>query len=63
MVICDVSGERMTFTFWERGENHGNFEDCVLLEMDKLGHWADYPCSGFLFSTQRHGYICEYNIV
>ena len=57
------SGERTTFTYWDSGESHDNFEDCAMLEMDKGGHWADISCKGFLFSTEKHGYICEYYLV
>ena len=58
-----VSGERTTFTFWNKGNPGGYFEDCALLDMDRISHWVDYPCTGFLFSVQKHGYICEYNLV
>ena len=58
-----ISGERTRFTYWDSGESHGNFEDCAMLEMDRGGHWGDVSCTGFLFSTEKHGYICEYNLV
>ena len=34
-----------------------------MIEQDRNGHWADVSCKGFLFSSEKHGFICEYNLV
>ena len=60
-------GENSSFTYWDTNEPKtsvmGDFEDCVMMEMDRAGRWGDVPCTGFMFSHQHHGYVCEYEKV
>ncbi|XP_060596840.1 perlucin-like protein [Ruditapes philippinarum] len=59
-----VSNADISFVNWADGQPGmlGGSEDCVLMEFADNGKWHDYPCSGFLFFTQNHGWICEYPI-
>ena len=59
------TGETKSFTYWESGQPGigASFEDCALMEMGKGGHWGDYSCTGILFTHERHGYVCEYNMI
>ncbi|XP_052285999.1 hepatic lectin-like [Dreissena polymorpha] len=51
------------FTNWAPGQPGmlSSNEDCAMLEF-KDGTWHDYPCEGFFFFSQKHGWICEYEL-
>merc|ERR1712137_1076675 len=52
------------FTNWAPGQPGvvAGSEDCALLEVADLGHWHDYPCDGYFFGRQSHGWVCKYLI-
>ncbi|XP_053379883.1 C-type lectin domain family 4 member G-like [Mercenaria mercenaria] len=57
-----VSNNGISFANWGDGQPGmvGGLEDCVLMQFSDHGQWHDYPCQGFLFLTENHGWICEY---
>ena len=56
------SDKAVSFTNWADGQPGmiSGAEDCCLMEFTDTGYWHDYPCDGFLFFSENHGWICEY---
>lgn len=63
--FCGIffTGTPLTYTHWASGQPSslvGGLEDCALLQMSSDGTWHDYPCEGFLLTSQHHGWVCKY---
>jgi len=65
-----IDGSQPHFTYWATNQPEGvllgDFEDCAVMQIVKLGHWGDNPCSDITLllgaiSESRH-FVCEYPV-